>query len=483
MRNQILNIIFAFLTLLEVSCKKLVEVDAPNNVITANNVYTSDVTAIAVLNGLYTELSRSNYNNSAAIPNISLWVGLSSDELTLWSNTSSASQIAYFKNDLTEITGGGDFWLNIYPYIYTCNAAIEGLENSAVLTLAVKKQLLGEAKFLRAFFYFYLVNLYGDVPLALTTDYSVNAILYRSAAAQVYQQIIADLLEAQELLRDGYVKSDAKTLYTASAERVRPCKAVATAFLARTYLYTGDWNKAEAMATAVINNNVIYDTVPLNQVFLKNSKEAIWQLQPVTSDAITNTAEAVFFILSNPPEGLSNQHPVYLSDTLLNSFETGDRRKANGGWINEYTDGSESYYYPFKFKDITQGTGVNPSEYTMLLRLGEQYLIRAEARAQQNNISGAKSDLNVIRRRAGLGNTSANDKQSLLTTILDERQVELFTELGLRWFDLKRSGNVNALMNSVSEAKGGVWSSHKQLYPISQSELLKNPNMTQTPGY
>jgi hypothetical protein len=481
-----INISFlVVLALLNFGCKKLVDVVPPNNVIVAANVYNSDITAIAVLNGLYTQLqvSTNSYNGGATIPNISMWAGLSADELSLWTSSRDATEIAYFQNALSASTAGWEFWQNIYPYIYRCNAAISGLENSTSLTPSVKKQLLGEAKFMRAFFYFYLVNLYGDVPLVLSTDYTVNATMSRTPSATVYSQIVADLNEAQDLLADGYVKSDATTLYTSSEERVRPSKAAATALLARTYLYTKQWANAEAQATAIISNTAVYDTVPLNKVFLKNSKEAIWQLQPVTTGNVTNTAEAPFFNLSVTPIGVNSSHPVYLSNILLNSFENGDQRKTNGNWVNVYTDATGTYYYPYKFKDVTKGTGVTPTEYTMVLRLGEQYLIRAEARAQQGNISGAQSDLNVIRKRAGLPNTTSSDQASLLAAILHERQVELFTELGQRWLDLKRTGNVDAVMSVATPLKGGTWSSYQQLYPVSINELLANPKMTQTPGY
>jgi len=119
----------------------------------------------------------------------------------------------------------------------------------------------------------------------------------------------------------------------------------------------------------------------------------------------------------------------------------------------------------------------------MVLRLAEQYLIRAEARAQQNNVGGAQSDLNTIRTRAGLPNTTANDKTSLLAAIIHERQVELFSEWGHRWLDLKRSGNLDAMMAVVAPAKGATWSSNWQWYPIPSYEIVQDPNLVQNPGY
>lgn len=461
-------------------CKKLVDAEVPGNRIAAENVFSKDATAIAVLNGLYSKLSSYTYTGTANVSNLSMWAGLSTDELTLWIGSTSAVQIGYFKNSLSSAaaTGGYEFWTNVFPYVYICNAAIAGLSSSTSLTPAVKNQLLGEAKFMRAFFYFYLVNLYGGVPLVLTTDYTINAVLTRSPENKVYDQIILDLKEAQELLADGFVKSDAMTLYTASAERVRPNKAAASALLSRVFLYIGKWSEAEIQSTSIINNSSAYDTVSLNMVFLRNSKETIWQLQPVTTSP-ANTQDAYALILTRAPVGLNSTHPVYLSSSLWSSFEPGDKRKLNGNWMNVYTDVSGTYYYPYKYKDVSTSS----TEYTMMLRISEQYLIRAEARAQQNNIAGAQNDLNLIRERAGLSNTNASDQGALLAAILKERRVELFAEFGHRWLDLKRTGNVDAVMTIATAAKGGTWESYQQLYPISGSEISKNPNLVQNPGY
>jgi hypothetical protein len=124
-----------------------------------------------------------------------------------------------------------------------------------------------------------------------------------------------------------------------------------------------------------------------------------------------------------------------------------------------------------------------PAEYPMILRLAEQYLIRAEARAQQNNLIGSQSDLNVIRTRAGLPNTSASTQQDLLSAIYRERQFELFTEMGHRWLDLKRTGSVDMIMNTETPQKGGIWKTTDQLYPLPLSEIQADINLTQNPGY
>ena len=458
------------------SCKKLVEVDAPITSTTESSVYANDATAIAVLTGVYTNLSSGSFAGGTS--SISVNAALSADELVLYNGLSTASSLtSYYLNALSNLnTGGADFWYQIYPKIFVVNSAIEGISKSGSLTPRVKQQLLGEAKFLRAFFYFYLVNLYGDVPLVTSTDYKLNAVYPRTPIVQVYEQIINDLKDAQGLLANEYLDG---TVVNTTSDRLRPNKWAATALLARSYLYVGDYVNAEIQATSVISNTSLYSLSSLNDIFLTNSSEAIWQLQPVNFGK--NTEDGFWFII--PETGLSDDHPAYLNENLLNSFEAGDQRKID--WISKYTDTianpNVDYYYPYKYKE---GTFNNPvTEYLMVLRLAEQFLIRSEARAQQGNISGSGSDLNVIRNRAGLANTTATAQSSLLTAIQHERQVELFTEWGHRWFDLKRSNTIDAIMAVVTQEKGGTWNSNRKWYPIPMGELEKNPHLVQNKGY
>jgi starch-binding outer membrane protein, SusD/RagB family len=464
------------------SCTKLVTVSSPDNALTSENIYTSDATAASVLTGIYATLNANTPLVGPSLNGVSLLCGLSADELTLYGGSTNASTllVQYYQNLLTSGAAGSPsvtIWSQCYSLLYTVNIALERLAVSNSLTPAVKQQLTGEAKFLRAFFYFYLVNLYGDVPLSITSDYTVNAALSRNTQAQIYQQIIADLKDAQNLLGNNYVSSDAMTT---TSERLRPNKWVATAMLARTYLYTQQWDNAEAQASLIINNSGLFSLDSLNAVFLKNSTEAIWQWQPVNTG--WNTEDARIFII--PPSGPTvsfpgSGNPVYISQDLLSAFEPGDERRLN--WIDSVTVNGSTFYYPFKYKSATLNSSV--TEYLMVFRLAEQYLIRAEARANQNNIGGAQSDLNAIRARAALANTSANDKNSLIAAILHERQIELFTEWGHRWLDLKRTSNVDAVMTNVAPGKGTTWSTNWQWFPISLYDITQDPNLVQNQGY
>jgi starch-binding outer membrane protein, SusD/RagB family len=462
-----------FLLVFNQSCKKLVEVKPPSTSINSGNVFANDKTAIAAVTDIYVKMSGQELPGGG-IASLSLFPGLSSDELSLYNGATNNSVNFYYTNTLTSTNlTGTDFWFPLYQTIYVTNAAIEELSKSTGLTLAVRIQLEGEVKFIRAFCYFYLVNLYGDVPLALTTNYQANAVLSRANKSAVYDRIISDLTEAQNLLSSNFLNA---TLLNTTTDRVRPTRWAATALLARAYLYKGEYIKAENEASTIINNSSLFGLPTLNNVFLKNSSEAIWQLQPV--HAGWNTEDAKIFILSSngPDQGV---RPFYLSPQLINSFDAADQRKTN--WVKTVTVGSNTYYYPYKYKSATFNDPV--TEYKMVLRLSEQYLIRAEARAMQNRISDARDDLNIIKSRASLGNSMANDQASLLTAILKEKQVELFTEWGHRWFDLKRTKKVDAVMSIVTPQKGGTWNSNWQWYPITRNELNLNPNLVQNGGY
>ena len=163
-----------------------------------------------------------------------------------------------------------------------------------------------------------------------------------------------------------------------------------------------------------------------------------------------------------------------LYDTLANTFETGDLRKTN--WTKSIVYNGKTYYYPFKYKLRTGTTG---NEFSVMIRLAEMYLIRAEARAQLNNISGAQGDLNMVRTRANLANTTAATQAALLAAIERERWVELFTESSDRWFNLKRLNKATATLSLIKPA----WKSFQQLYPVPLQEMQANPNLVQNTGY
>lgn len=463
-------------------CKKFIEVEAPVTSINSGNVYNSDFTAASVLTGVYADIAEGL--SSGGLASMTLFPALSSDELTLYGGVTSAATnfIPYYTNSLTNLSVQNHS-ASIYSTIYTINSAIEGLAASNTLTLSVKQQLLGEAKFMRGFCYFYLVNIYGDVPLVLTTDYKINSVIARSSKSMIYNQITTDLKEAQILLSDKYLKGDAMTAYApGTEERVRPTKWAATALLARVYLFNRNWSDADREATSVINHSSLYQMTNLSNTFLKNNTEAIWQLQPVTLGF--NAEAARIFLL--PASGPSSYHNLYLSHYLTDSFESNDLRAK--AWVNSVTVKGTTYYYPYKYKVLTQEI----TEYTVVFRLAEQYLIRAEARIQNSDIENGIADLNLIRDRATDKTQGAIQlpklsislgKNDALKAVLHERQVELFMEWGHRWFDLKRMGYIDEVMGKVTKEKGGTWNTNWQLYPFYVEDLIRDPNLVQNIGY
>jgi hypothetical protein len=444
------------------SCKKSISVEKPNHLITTDAVFSDDKTATSALMGLYSRMMQNRlYFASGAM---TLYPGLSADEI--YSTFPNPARDGFSDNTLLSADGivRNDIWRFGYFHIYQANAIMEGLDGSASVSTALKQQLMGEALFVRAFCHFYLVNLFGPVPLVTTTNYQFNAALPRSEVSQVYEEIMTDLKQAQTLLSAAYP----------SQGRVRPNKWAATALLARVYLYQKDWAHAEEEAGAVISSGAYTLLSDLNSVFLAGSGEAIWQLMPVINNTSgNNTHEGFYFVpacATCPPD-------FSLRDTLVNAFEPGDARKT--AWVGSKTLSSKTYYFPNKYK-VRSNYPSTPTEYSMVLRLSEQYLIRSEARAQQNNLSGALEDLNMVRRRAGLADLSLGDKDSVLRAIEHERQVELFLEWGHRWFDLKRTGRADAVLGGL---KAPNWESSDMLYPIPFQEIRVNPALTQNPGY
>ena len=437
------------------ACKKFVTVSAPPTQVEAAEIFKSDQAALSAVLGVYSRMGQAPLlvNNGG----MTVYPALSGDEL--YNPAANSSYDPFVANAIlpTDANAQERCWSSPYRNIYQANAIMEGLAASTVVTDSLKKQFRGEMLVVRAMAYFYLVNIYGDVPLQTTTDYRVNSVAPRTPVQQVYTQIVQDLTEAQTLLKPAYPL----------AGRARPNLWAATALLARVYLYQKNWVQAEAQATAVINSGSYNLAATPSTVFANTSTETIWQL--VRDNA--NTAEGSTFV----PASATAKPTLALTPFLLAALVTGDSRKTS--WIGTSTVSGTPYYYPAKYK-VRTTTPI--TEYYVILRSAEQYLIRAEARTQQNNISGAQSDLNRIRNRAGLPNTTATDGPSLLLALEKETQVEFMFEWGHRWFDLKRTGRIDAVL---SVEKPASWQSTDALYPIPDAQLKNNPFLVQNPGY
>lgn len=435
-------------------CKKLIQVDEPDDSMTSPEVFSSDSLAQAAIDGLYIKIMGSS--KFLLNGGLSLFPALSADELIR--TTQMGNEDQFYLNNISSnnLLVNANLWKAAYVYIYQCNICIEGLLKSTGVSIDLKNRLMGEVKYVRALCYYYLVNLYGDVPLVLVTNAEVNAMLFRTSISEVYKQIEADLTFAREVLIN--VK-----------ENTTPTSYAAQALLARVYLHLKNWEKAEELSSAVINSGSFLLQRDLSTVFKIQSKEIIFQWAPVQNRF--NAAEGFMFV---PP--VNTSRPTYLiNQELLNAFETDDLRRNT--WIKSGPFGN----YPYKYTVYLSATGSLPVEYNVVLRLAEQYLIRAEARVKQSRIEEAVADINTIRTRAGLQPlVTTISIEQCLQAIEQERRTELFTEWGHRWIDLKRTNRADDVLGAV---KGSNWQATDKLYPIPLSELETAPNLKQNPGY
>jgi hypothetical protein len=454
--TAVARLYFYLLLLMVWSCDSFVEVDLPKSQLTRVTVFEDYATANAAMADVFSKLRDKGVLTGTQF-GLSNYLGNFADELTFYGSASNATAAFYTNTILPSNSTLTLFWNSSYNQIYASNAVLEGVRASS-LSAKEKAQLEGEALFVRGLLHFYLLQLFGDVPYITTTDYQTNSTVTRMPEQLVYDNIISDLKTASELLLPAY----------SGTERVRPNSFAVKALSARVYLYKKDWDKASKMATEVIDHTALYvfEENP-EKVFLKGSTEAIWQFMPTVAGKNTDEG-ALFTFISGPPSLIA------LSSSLINSFAANDLRKLR--WTTAVSNASGTWYYASKYKESKVSAA--SKEYSMVLRLTEQYLIRAEARAQLENHIGAKQDLNKIRKRAGLLDVEASTKDEILEAIIQERRKELFTEYGHRFFDLKRTDKLDAVLS----VKPG-WDTTDRLLPIPESEFIANPNLgSQNPG-
>ncbi|MDB5156007.1 MAG: RagB/SusD protein [Mucilaginibacter sp.] len=462
-KNNILAVCLLIAVSTFVSCKKLLEIP-PNSptAITRAEQFVDSASTLSAVVGTYTY----NFTQGFAYGDgyLTMATSLSAHEIKY---TSTADQQQFYNYSLTPLNSKvNSLWNYPYSSIYAVNDVLAGVTGNSNLSASFIKQITGEMKVLRALYYFNHVNLFGGVPLPTSTDYSVNAQLPQAPIAAVYAQIMADLADAKTKLSATYP----------SNQRARPNLYVALALQAKVNLYRENWQAAYNEADSVIKSGVYTLGTPLTGVFLNGSKEAIWQI-PVTS-SFQGTAEASLFIPSS-----STRNPTYVvTDSLLQQFDTGDLRLTT--WLGKNVVSGINLYYPAKYKQTSKLT--SGQEDYMIFRLGEVYLIRAEAAAQLNNLGQAVTDVNTIRTRAGLGASTVNaaSQTAVLAAVRKERRTELCFEWANRWFDLNRTvKDAKYPANGQAAAVLDGYTANYAVYPIPQAQLQLNSHLIQNPGY
>jgi hypothetical protein len=349
-------------------------------------------------------------------------------------------------------------WSNIYSAVYVANFIFEKLPAVGGVTTAQRNQTMGTAYFLRGLSYFYGVNTFGGIPNVKTTSINDNRNIARADVGEIEDLIENDFEDALDLLPEepvnaGFVGKDA----------VR-------AALARFYLYTKQWSNAERYASQVIGTNRYSLEPDFSTIVLQDfTDEAIFEIgYNITDDpgTLNNLFKSRREIIP------SNQLIVALaSDASGDRFSSIEFNVINLG-------GSDNGWTVSKY-----GTADEDNNNVVVFRLGEMYLIRAEARANLNKVSGegsALQDLNVLRARAKAPLIEIASQAQTLQLIEDERRMELAFE-GHRWYDLVRTGRVNAVMSAFSPN----WKTTYERWPIPQTEIQNNPALAeqQNPGY
>ena len=379
-------------------------------------------------------------------------------------------------------------WQNHYRVILRANSIIDRVPgiNVTGFSDAQKKQFVAEAKFMRAFMYFQLVNMFAQpfncnngnnpgVPLVLAEFTGNVEFPARSTVAQVHAQIKKDLDEALVDLPTTHANN--------TDTRGRATKGAARGLLSRFHLYRGEWQLASDFANAVITATPTYALAPNYQFYDALSAEDIFvSIMTVTDNSRTGTGGWASF---HRPAAAGGRGDAPFSASLLAAYneEAGDRRLSQLSDMGVAADGI-SRRFTTKFPDA-----VNNKDDAPLIRVTEMYLNRAEALAELNGVNQVSIDLmNALRTRAGLPNwtlATFATKQAFINAILNERRKELAFE-GHRRMDLLRRGL--ALRTGTAAATSrpcDPTNSPKVLLPIPQREIDINPALKgqQNPGY
>lgn len=453
------KIIYLLSVYLLLGCEKFVDIALPNDQLTKSLVFQDDKLAKSAMAGVYRSLFATGYLSGSS-QGAGMYLGCYTDELISYQPQSTGISQFYQLGITPQSSIIRNLWEVSYNQIYMLNSILEGLDISNGVSEPVKRQLRGEALFIRGTLHAYLTGTFGDIPYIMTTDYNQNRKISKITNKEVLRLAIQDIKNATDLLPNTAVKG----------QRVRPTKIAAYAMLARLEAYQQNWLKASEYASLVINEPAYAPENDLQKVFLKDGSSAIWQLLPSTTQA--NTSEGISYILTTAPPTL-----VSLTPELVTSFDSSDLRLKY--WIGEIKDNQQhSFYFPYKYKQRSTTTAT--MEYSVILRTEEVLLIRAEAFSKMQHLTDALTDLNKLRGRAGLQAIQSNNQQVILDAILQERRHELFTEFGHRFFNLKNTLKLDAVMKVCKPQ----WKSYYEIFPLPENELLLNPALNpQNDGY
>lgn len=353
-------------------------------------------------------------------------------------------------------------WRNIYNTIYIANFILERLPLVEGVPAAQRNQVTATAHFLRGYAYFIGAYSYGGIPKVLTTDIATNRNIARASKEEILALVLDDYTAASGVLPGKPANGFAGEYAVRAA-------------LARYHLYAGNWQEAEEFADdVIISKAYALDTAFSTVVNDDFPGESIFEVGYTISDdpgtnsdiGLNNLFVGRREIIPSNPEILALASSESGDRFSSISFRTSDLNGADNGW-------SVAKY----------GTADEDNNNVYVFRLGEMYLIRAEARARQGKVTGnnsAQSDINILRDRANAPAAGGVSQAQMISLIEEERRYELAFE-GHRWYDLVRTGRIEAVMPSFS----ANWNAKYEVWPIPQREIQNNNALkgNQNPGY
>ncbi len=502
--NKMLGV--AMLLIGTVGCSDFLEEQDPSN-LQPESFYTTGTHAQAAIAAVYAE---ARFVGDGAGIFSSNWQFLMAPTGTTTTETAQNSDL----NNLYSLSFDANtlhirnWWGGIYQVIANANLVLENVPGID-MDEAEKNRVLGEAKFLRAWAYFYAVRIWGDVPLITVPQSATSEDFFpvRAPQQEVYGQIVTDLTEAENA---GLPWTD---------ETGRVSEAAVKTLLAKVYLTmagqplneTGRYADAAAKAKEVIDNAGpirLFETYgQLHDESFNNTGEHIFSLQYndlVTGNPMGNMYPNFQPVTYRGPSGTGSTIPDI---DFYNSYSDEDLRKQNReGWFytSYYRDGDGELFelgkpYIFKYFNRTaNGTQGVPGTARdnlnlMIFRYAEVLLIYAEA---SNEVSGPTQEawdaLKAIRDRATLDTPALGtyNAQSFREAVWTERWHELAFEMKV-WFDMVRlrqvynvtTGGFDAFVGHVNLNSNQPLQEKHLLFPLPEQEVINSPNLTQNPGY
>ncbi len=405
-------------------------------------------------------------------------------------NSNNARELALYNDFLPSTVLIESVYTNHVEGLNNYTIAIDGIENME--SFGGQAALVAEAKYLRAYSYFHLVRLFGRVPVIeepLTIE-EVTEVPRAGSVDEVYDLIIRDL------------EAGVADLPEAAIAPGRATRWAAMALLAKVHLTRENWSEAATLAARVIAESP-HELLPVyTDIFSDNNEnnaESIFEIQMLLGDERSNQ-------VGNWPRGVGsdgskdfflgpNWGGLYIAtQNLLDSFEPNDARRnliatsvtRSDGTLIEFNADGEEPHYALKRVPNSYIEGVeanNNSSYNYIyMRLGEVYLIAAEAENEANGPGNAYAFINPIRTRAGLEPLSGLNQEQFREAVRNERRHELYDERK-RYFDLLRWGNVVQRTREVKPTAS--IKDHNVLWPIPQDAVDRNPALQgdQNPGY